>query len=274
MQIGIIGGRGRMGSLFGEVFSRAGYSVSVAGREADLGKSEVVTGSDIVMVSVPIRETRKVIERIAPVLRTDQLVCDLTSLKTDPVDAMLASRAEVIGLHPMFGPTVPSLLRQTIIMCPERCREETRKNMVEIFEQEGARVTFSTPMEHDRIMAVVQGLTHFVTLSMAETMRRSEMSPGRTEEFTSPVYQIELGLVGRLLSQDPELYADMLCMNPFVPEVLRLCNEAVKDLSATVIEGDTEGFTRLFRQNADDFGEYRERSLEFTDFLIRAMVTR
>ncbi len=233
-----------------------------------------MTGSDIVMVSVPIRETRKVIERIAPVLRTDQLVCDLTSLKTDPVNAMLDSRAEVIGLHPMFGPTVPSLLRQTIVMCPERCREETRKNMVEIFEQEGARVTFSTPLEHDRIMAVVQGLTHFVTLSMAETMRRAGMNPGRTEEFTSPVYQIELGLVGRLLSQDPELYAEMLCMNPFVPEVLRLCNESVKDLSATVIEGDTEGFTRLFRQNAEDFGEFRERSLEFTDFLIRAMVTR
>jgi prephenate dehydrogenase len=274
MQIGIIGGRGRMGSLFGEVFSRAGYTVSVAGRETDLEKSKVVTGSDIVMVSVPIRETRKVIERIAPVLRTDQLVCDLTSLKTDPVDAMLASRAEVIGLHPMFGPTVPSLLRQTIIMCPERCREETRERLVKIFEREGARVTTSTPLEHDRIMAVVQGLTHFVTLSMAETMRRSGISPERTEEFTSPVYQIELGLVGRLLSQDPELYADMLCMNPFVPEVLRLCNEAVKDLSATVIKGDTEGFTRLFRQNADDFGEYRERSQEFTDSLIRTMVAR
>ena len=174
----------------------------------------------------------------------------------------------------MFGPTVPSLLRQTIIMCPERCREESREQMVKIFEREGARVTFSTPVEHDRIMAVVQGLTHFVTLSMAETMRRSGMSPERTEEFTSPVYQIELGLVGRLLSQDPELYADMLCMNPFVPEVLRLCNDAVKDLSATVIRGDAEGFTRLFQQNADDFGEYRERSLEFTDSLIRSMVAR
>jgi prephenate dehydrogenase len=274
MQIGIIGGRGRMGSLFAGVFSRAGYSVLVAGRETDLPRSPVVTGSDIVMVSVPIRATRQVIERIAPVLREDQVVCDLTSLKSDPVNAMLSSRAEVIGLHPMFGPTVPSLLRQTIIMCPERCQEETRERMVQVFEHEGARVTFTTPMEHDRIMAVVQGLTHFVTLSMAETMRRAGISPGRTEEFTSPVYQIELGLVGRLLSQDPELYADMLCMNPFVPEILKLCNQTVKDLSTRVTEGDAEGFTRMFRQNADDFGDYLDRSLELTDSLIRAMVTR
>jgi prephenate dehydrogenase len=274
MQMGIIGGRGRMGSLFGEVFSRAGYTVLVGGRETVPEKSELVTGSDIVMVSVPIRAARTVIERIAPVLREDQLVCDLTSLKSGPVEAMLASRAEVIGLHPMFGPTVPSLLRQTIIMCPERCSRETRGRMVKIFEREGARVTFSTPREHDRIMAVVQGLTHFVTLSMAETMRRAGMSPDRTEDFTSPVYQLEIGLVGRLLSQDPELYADMLCMNPFVPEVLGLCNQAVKELSARVTEDDTEGFIRMFRQNAEDFGEYRERSLDLTEFLIRAMVTR
>jgi prephenate dehydrogenase len=274
MQLCIIGGRGRMGTLFGEVFSRSGYSIVTTGRETDPGRSDAVSGSDIVMVSVPIRETRKVIERIAPVLTEDQLVCDLTSLKSEPVKAMLASRAEVIGLHPMFGPTVPSLLRQTIIMCPERCREETRDRMVRIFLREGARVTFSTPLEHDRIMAVVQGLTHFVTLSMAETMRRAGMSPAMTEEFTSPVYQIELGLVGRLLSQDPRLYADMLCMNPFVPEVLRLCNKAVEDISAKVIEGDADGFTRLFCQNAKDFGEYRERSLELTDSLIRSLVAR
>ncbi|MBP1927864.1 prephenate dehydrogenase [Methanolinea mesophila] len=274
MQVCIIGGRGRMGSLFGEVFARAGYKVVATGRETDPAKSDAVTGSDIVMVSVPIRETRKVIGQITPVLTADQLVCDLTSLKAEPVEAMLASRAEVIGLHPMFGPTVPSLLRQTIIMCPERCREETRDRMAGIFLREGARVTFSTPLEHDRIMAVVQGLTHFVTLSMAETMRRAGMSPAMTEEFTSPVYQIELGLVGRLLSQDPGLYADMLCMNPFVPGVLRLCNEAVQDLSSRIAEGDAEGFTRMFCRNAEDFGEYRERSLELTDSLIRAMVTR
>jgi prephenate dehydrogenase len=274
MQIGIIGGRGRMGSLFGEVFSRAGYTVLAGGRETDLAKSDLVTGSDIVMVSVPIRATKTVIERIAPLLREDQLVCDLTSLKSGPVEAMLSSRAEVIGLHPMFGPTVPSLLRQTIIMCPERCSMETRDRMVKIFEREGARVTFSTPPEHDRIMAVVQGLTHFVTLSMAETMRRAGMTPDQTEDFMSPVYQLELGLVGRLLSQDPELYADMLCMNPYVPEVLGLCNQAVKELSARVTNGDAEGFIRMFRQNADDFGEYRERSLDLTEFLIRAMVTR
>ena len=79
---------------------------------------------DLVIVSVPIRDTVRVIEEIAPLLTQDQLLCDLTSLKVAPVDAMLKSKAQVIGLHPMFGPTVSSLRHQTIIVCPARATEE------------------------------------------------------------------------------------------------------------------------------------------------------
>ena len=64
---------------------------------------------DLVVVSVPIRDTVRVIGEIAPFLREDQLLCDFTSLKTGPVAAMLRSKAAVIGLHPMFGPTVSSI---------------------------------------------------------------------------------------------------------------------------------------------------------------------
>jgi len=69
-------------------------------------------------------------------------------------------------------------------------------------------------------MLFVQGLTHYVTLCMADSIRRLGMDIAATKEFTSPVYQIELSLVGRLLSQDPDLYADIL------QRVLtRLCRE-------------------------------------------------
>lgn len=53
-------------------------------------------------------------------------------------------------------------------------------------------------------MALVQGLTHSVTLMVAETMRRVGVTPEDSAPFMSPVYQIEMGLVGRLLSQSPE----------------------------------------------------------------------
>jgi len=274
MKVGIIGGTGRMGRLFGGVFERAGHEVLVCGRRKESSCREIAEQCPLVMVSVPIRDTVAVIRKIAPLLSKDQVICDLTSLKTGPVAAMLESPAQVIGLHPMFGPSIPSFHGQTIIATPARCSPETAASLLAIFEREGAKITYSTPEEHDRIMAVVQGLTHFVTLTVAGTMRRLGITPADTGPFMSPVYQIELGLVGRLLSQDPDLYGDILTENPFVPPVLSACSDTMKELADLIRKKDTGAFREIFSEDAQHFEGYSERAAQETDFLIGAMVGR
>lgn len=272
VKIGIIGGTGKMGAFFREVFERAGWEVEVAGRSTPSSPGDLAGACDVVMVSVPIRETIGVIRSIAPLLSEDQVFCDLTSLKTAPVKAMLASRARVVGLHPMFGPTAQGLSGQTVIATPARCDPVTLESILSVFRSQGARVTISTPEEHDRIMAVVQGLTHFVTLGMAETMRRVGISPVDTLAFMSPVYQMEMGLVGRLLSQDPRLYADILELNPHVPPVLEACEGALSSLKEIIEAGDTTAFEEVFRENSRNFGDYCQKAARESDVLIGAMV--
>jgi prephenate dehydrogenase len=123
-------------------------------------------------------------------------------------------------------------------------------------------------------MAVVQGLTHLVTLTVAGTMRRLGTTPAETGPFMSPVYQIEMGLVGRLLSQDPDLYGDILTGNPDVPRVLSACNESLAELSQIILARDTDGFRKVFARDARHFAGYAERAAAETDFLIAAMVGR
>ncbi|MDO9326115.1 MAG: prephenate dehydrogenase/arogenate dehydrogenase family protein, partial [Methanoregula sp.] len=229
---------------------------------------------EIVIVSVPIRDTVKVISGIAPLMRPGQLLCDFTSLKVRPVEAMLQSKADVIGLHPMFGPTVKSISRQTIIVCPARADKARIAALVAVFEAQGAICTIATPEEHDRIVAVVQGLTHFVTLCMADTVRRLGVDLIKTGQFESPVYQIELSLVGRLLSQDPALYADILQQNPYVPEVLAACRSSAADLAAIVDAKDPEQFRAFFEKNSRHLGKYCEEGQKTTDALIECMVNR
>jgi prephenate dehydrogenase len=274
VKAGIIGGTGKMGGLFAGVFRRAGYEVAVSGRSTKITGRDIAEECDLVIVSVPIRDTVQVIEGIAPLLKKDQLLCDLTSLKAGPVTAMLKSEAQVIGLHPMFGPTVASLKHQTIIVCPARADEETVRTLTGIFTNEGAECTVTTPEEHDRMMAVVQGLTHFVTLCMAESVRRLGIDITTTQAFTSPVYEIELSLVGRLLSQDPDLYADILQLNPHVPEVLSACRESAEDLERLVRAQDREAFRKFFQSNSRHFGPYCDRGMKTTDALIEGMVNR
>ncbi len=274
MKVGIIGGTGKMGRLFAGIFERAGHRVQVCGRETPLTCEELAGGCDLVMISVPIRDTVAVIRRIAPLLSPDQVFCDLTSLKTGPVAAMMESAASVIGLHPMFGPGVSTLRGQTIVATPARCSRETLEAILSIFEGEGAAITITTPEEHDRVMALVQGLTHSVTLLVADTMRRLATTPEDTAPFMSPVYQIEMGLVGRLLSQDPDLYGDILRLNPYLPPVLTACGESLAELRDIVASGDARAFRDLFERNAAHFGSYCDKAAADTDFLIRAMVNR
>lgn len=274
MKAGIIGGTGKMGQLFVPVFERAGYEVLVSGRSSSLTSEDIARQCDLVIVSVPIRNTVRVIRRIAPLMKPGQLLCDFTSLKVKPVEAMLKSAADVVGLHPMFGPTVRSLKSQTIIVCPARVEDASLQKLVAIFRSEGARCTITTPEEHDKMMAVVQGLTHYVTLCMADSIRRLGMDIEATREFTSPVYQIELSLIGRLLSQDPELYADILEENPYVPEVLAACQKSAADLSAIVNNHDAAGFRAFFEENSRHLGSYCQKGQKATDALIDCMVNK
>jgi prephenate dehydrogenase len=274
MKAGIIGGTGKMGQLFVPVFERAGYEVLVSGRSTTLTSEDLARRCDLVIVSVPVRDTVRVIDKIAPLLRPGQLLCDFTSLKEKPIEAMLRSAAYVVGLHPMFGPTVSSLQSQTIIVCPARVEDVILNKLVAVFRKEGARCTMATPEEHDRMMAVVQGLTHYVTLCMAESIRKLGMDIETTQEFTSPVYQIELSLVGRLLSQDPDLYADILQQNPYVPGVIAACRQSAADLAAIVNGHDPARFRAFFEKNSRHLGSYCEQGQETTDALIECMVKR
>jgi len=272
MKAGIIGGTGKMGSLFAGVLGRAGWEVRVSGRSTSLTARDLAEQADLVMVSVPIRDTVPVIREVAPLLRKDQVICDLTSLKVAPVQAMLASRAEVIGFHPMFGPTVANLRNQTILATPARCREETAEQLYRTFRTEGARVTVTTPEAHDRMMAVIQGISHFSTLCMAGAMRTLGTDIGEVLAATSPVYRIQLNLVGRLLSQDPALYADILRLYPETGPALAAFEQAVRDLRERVESADPAAFEEFFRETAARFREYSPRALEETDRIIEFLL--
>ena len=271
-KVGIIGGTGAMGRFFVPVFTRAGFEVEVSGRATPRTNRDLARDADVVIVSVPIRDTVKVIGEIAPFLSADQVICDFTSLKVKPVAAMLGTPAQVLGLHPMFGPGVASLAGQTVIATPARCAAPVCTKLLDVFRNEGARVTVTTPEEHDRIMAVIQGLMHFSTLVVAETMRSAGFSPVDMQRFTSPVYRIETGIVGRILGQEPDLYGPILQENPEVAGVVASFVRATERLAAVVDGGDSEEFNAFFSANREFFQQVIPECTDVTDRLIAALV--
>lgn len=267
--VGLIGGAGRMGTLFGRLFAASGCTVRSAGPAADPAYGGLVTECDVVVVTVPIAETVSVIRRIAPLLRPDQLLCDLTSIKREPVAAMLESRAWVIGLHPLFGP-LPDPRGQNVVLCPARpgpCRP-----WLEAFlTGHGMRVVEMTPQEHDEAMAFIQGLTHFLNIAFARTLQTRHADLEALLRVCSPVYRVLFAMLSRILSGDPELYGQIQLLNRESVPVLRDFLTNAHALLGTVERGEADDFYTVFREAAQYLGEFKTVARRESDFLIEHM---
>jgi prephenate dehydrogenase len=270
-KLGILGGTGGMGSLFARVYEAAGWEVSARGRTAPEPLPAFLARQNVVMVSVPIDATLGVIAAVAPHLRRDQLLCDLTSLKAAPVEAMRRSAAPAIGLHPIFGPGLDTLAGQTVAVTPATATEAQYAPLLAVLEAAGARLAFTTPEHHDELMAVVQGLAHALSLVLAGTVRGIGADLDELLGFTSPVYRIEFGLVGRLLAQDPSLYGPILRRNPHVPAVLSAARNALEEILGAIDDPGPGAFERLFMEDAALFAPYAASATSETDRMIRCL---
>jgi prephenate dehydrogenase len=249
-EIGIIGGTGGIGKWFASFFRAEGYHVHVVGRSEGMPLPELTTRCRVVIVSVPIAATPDIIRRVGPHLPPDSLLMDFTSLKEGPVRDMLkATTAEVVGCHPLFGPDCPSLAGQNIVLCPAR-GERWLGRMEGIFTKSGARVTITTPGEHDRMMAFVQGLTHLDTILTGLTLRDAGIEESTLDAFSTPVFRTKRAIFEKVFGTRPELYAGLLAGNRNMQGILEMYERNFFAIKEKILNKDSEGLT-AFMKKAD-----------------------
>ena len=270
----IVGGDGGMGRLFSSLLRGRGHIVDSydLGDERQLGA--VVGASDVVIISVPMSTVISVVRDVAKHMRPDSLLCDINSLKSDVCSALSEYGGfEAIGLHPMFGPSVSSMRRQRVVLCPVRdgaLGEWLREELGEL----GAELIETTPENHDKMMSVVQVLVHFNTVVMGEALRLSGVGVRESLAYTSPIYRLEMAFVGRLFTQDPELYAQILIQNPRGAEMRDNFIESAKRISSLLDSSDDEAFVKLFCQTAEWFDEFGAEAMALSDTVIDGIVSR
>jgi len=269
--IGIIGGGGRMGKWFRRFFETAGHTVwSVEDKEIQ-NMRQVAQNSDVVVISVPIRETCKVIERLGPYVKAESLLMDLSSLKAEPVTSMLKySRSEVIGTHPLFGPDAESLQGQTVILCAARA-DKWLPWLTEILSAHGARLEFTSPEIHDRLMAIVQAMGHISTIVMGLMLKELDQDLTLLERHSTPLFRLQMGIIGRLFHQNPRLYAEMITQNPEVKQPLAMYCSLLDKIKRWVDEGQSEDLVKVLADASPFFDPAKADSLTMGEALIKTV---
>jgi len=268
--IGLIGGRGRMGQMFQRLFEADGHQVLVAGRSTELTYEALAEQADVVILSVPVNDTPAMVNRISSHLRPGQLLSDFTSIKREPVEAMLTTPADVIGCHPVFGPMQdPS--EQNVVLCPVR-PGRWLEWYEGFFTRHGMKVLQLTPEEHDEAMAFIQGLTHFLNISFARTLQTRSADLQRLLSVCSPVYRLFFSVLSRILSGSSELYGQIQTSNPGNVPVAEEFLANGQELLELVKRKDIEGVNEIFDSAAEYLGAYKQQARDESDYLIEQLI--
>jgi len=257
----IVGGAGALGQRFASLFTRSGYQVAVLETADWPNAAAIVADAVLVLIAVPIHATMQVIAQL-PNLPTNCVLADLTSVKSGPLTTMLTQHhGPVLGLHPMFGPDISNIVKQVVVVCHGRDAEHYQW-LLQQFKVWGAVLSEKTAEQHDELMQLIQAMRHFSSLVYGVHLAEENADLAQLLELSSPIYRLELAMIGRLFAQNAELYADIMLSSVAVTGLLQRYQHRFNQLSHLLAARDKAGLMAEFAKGQQFFGELAGQFLQ------------
>ncbi|MEY4415878.1 MAG: hypothetical protein RIQ53_3171 [Pseudomonadota bacterium] len=271
-QLGVIG-CGLIGGSFALALKRAGMVRQVVGYSKSPTTTETarrlgvidrvaesallaVSGSDVVLVAVPVAATETTLKNIRELVSPDMLVMDVGSTKRDVVDTARRVLGEKIGsfvpAHPIAGKESAGVQhadgalyqgRQVILTPLPQTRASHVDRATLLWQAAGAVVQQMSADSHDAAFAAVSHLPHLLAFAYFSAIANQPAGP----EF--------LSLAGpgfrdftRIAASDPTIWRDILLANR--EEVLRQSQRfryQLKLLETAMTSGQSADLEELIR---------------------------
>jgi prephenate dehydrogenase len=236
-QLGLIG-CGLMGGSFALALKKAGLVKRVVGyskspsttqRAMQMGvidreapsALQAVSGSDLVLLAVPVAATESTLKSIKHLITPNVLVMDVGSTKRNVVDAARRVLKDQVGVfvpaHPIAGKELsgvehadPTLYtnKQVILTPIERTQTAQLNKATKLWEALGCQVLKMSPEAHDSAYAAVSHLPHLIAFALMNAI---------TDQPNGREY---LSLAGtgfrdftRIAASDSHLWTDVLMAN-------------------------------------------------------------
>ncbi len=236
-QLGLIG-CGLMGGSFALALKQAGLVKRVVGyskspstteRARQMGVIDIeapsallaVSGSDVVLLAVPVAATEATFKAIRHLVHKDMLLMDVGSTKRDVVDAARRVLRDQVGVfvpaHPIAGKELAGVEhadadlyhgRQVILTPIERTQTAQIERATQLWKALGCHVRQMSPESHDAAYAAVSHLPHLLAFALMNAIQNQKQGadflalagPG-FRDFT------------RIAASDPAIWRDILMAN-------------------------------------------------------------
>jgi len=275
-QLGVIG-CGLMGGSFALALKRAGLVKRVIGyskspstteKAKKLGVIDVaaesallaVSGSDIVLIAVPVSASEATFKAIRHLVEPGVLVMDVGSTKREVVDAarrVLKERVEsFVPAHPIAGKEASGIGhadaslyngRQVILTPITQTSRDLVQKATDVWSAIGAQVLRMTPENHDAAFAAVSHLPHMLAFAYFNSVAKQ------------PAGRDFLSLAGpgfrdftRIAASDPTIWRDILVSNreELLKQSLRF-RHTLDAMEHVIKSGNVEALEDLIRNASD-----------------------
>ncbi|MBA7618077.1 hypothetical protein ES703_25396 [subsurface metagenome] len=221
---------------------------------------EATAEAECVLVAVPISKIPEVVKSLAGQVQRGALLADITSVKSDVVEVMqtIEAKVELVSLHPLFGPGATSVKGKDFVVVPVKPGQRyaaLKNRLIEL----GARVTEMEAEEHDRLMAIIQCMTHFVLLAYLDALK-SMKGLKKAEKFRTPMFATLLDLAKSVLAGNPELYGELQVRNRYARVVRSSLLEACRSLDVAFSAGDAKSVRAIFKEALAPWGSAKTKN--------------
>ena len=270
MNVGIIGGSDGLGKTLVYYF-RDEFDVFITGRDHNKGRNvanelnvnyiesntDLTNISDILVISVPIQYTCDVIREVAPFMKSGSVMVDVTSVKEGPSKTMaevLPDNIEYIPTHPVFGPRTTRLDNQVIVLTADR-KGKWYPKVYDYLAGKNMRIIETSAEKHDFMMSIVQVLTHFSFISTASAIEKLRVDISETEDYESPIYNLMIDMIARIVSQNPYLTYNIQSMNTNGDKIRNTFADAVLELRDVINNENEEKFIDIAIKATKNMGD-------------------
>ncbi len=235
-------GHGRFGRALAELAEDAGLAVRALDPGAEVPEARraeslaaLIADAPLVVIAVPVPAMPAALASIAPLLRPEQLVMDVGSVKVLPVQAMsaaLGERIPWIATHPLFGPTSLALAERPlrVVICPSAAHPTAATRARAFYERLGCWTIEQDAHAHDKAMAETHALAFFVAKGMLDAGVDTRVP------FAPPSFQAIARTVDVVRGDAGHLFAAICADNPHAGDARRRLLDALTAVNAALGE--------------------------------------
>jgi len=248
----ILGGTGKMGRWLAGFLEGNGHRVtSVGSRGPPI--EELVPGQDVIIISTPISSIGGILDELSA-LAPDSLIFDLSSLKSPFIDRLksMSGSMRICSVHPMFGPSIPSMYDRNVIFCD--CGNEAAVlEAMSLFKGHGANLLRLPVEEHDRRMSYVLGMSHAVNIAFFTALVDSGLSFQELDEAASTTFSKMADGAAEVARENPLLYYEIQNLNDTAKVTWSRFMHAVDKVMDASLDDEPDKFVEIMERGREFF---------------------